>query len=65
MAQLISHKEPSKSLVATAFAAVYILWGSTYVGIAIAIKTIPPFLMAGTRFFTAGFLLFFMVLVFR
>jgi drug/metabolite transporter (DMT)-like permease len=51
-------KEPSKGLVAAAFAAVYILWGSTYVGIAIAIKTVPPFLMAGTRFFVAGLLLY-------
>jgi drug/metabolite transporter (DMT)-like permease len=52
------HKEPSKALVAVAFAAVYILWGSTYVGIALAIKTIPPFLMAGSRFFLAGFILY-------
>jgi drug/metabolite transporter (DMT)-like permease len=52
------YKEPSKGLVAAAFAAVYILWGSTYVGIAIAIKTVPPFLMAGTRFFVAGLLLY-------
>jgi drug/metabolite transporter (DMT)-like permease len=51
-------KEPSKGLVIAAFTAVYILWGSTYVGIALAIKTIPPFLMAGTRFFAAGFILY-------
>jgi drug/metabolite transporter (DMT)-like permease len=51
-------KEPSKGLVAAAFAAVYILWGSTYVGIVIAIKTVPPFLMAGTRFFAAGIILY-------
>ena len=50
--------EPSKGLVAAAFMAVYLLWGSTYVGIVIAIKTIPPFLMAGTRFFVAGLLLY-------
>lgn len=56
--EVINHKEPSKGLVTLAFAAVYILWGSTYVGIAIAIKTIPPFLMAGTRFFVAGFILY-------
>jgi drug/metabolite transporter (DMT)-like permease len=53
-----TYKEPSKGLVAAAFAAVYIIWGSTYVGIAIAIKTVPPFLMAGTRFFVAGFILY-------
>lgn len=41
-----------------AFAAVYLVWGSTYLGIRIAIETLPPFLMAGTRFFLAGVLLF-------
>ncbi len=35
----------------------YIVWGSTYLGIAIAIDTIPPFLMAATRFAIAGFVL--------
>lgn len=37
-----------------AFAAIYILWGSTYLAIRMAIDTIPPFLMAGTRFLAAG-----------
>jgi drug/metabolite transporter (DMT)-like permease len=32
----------------------YLVWGSTYLGIAIAIETIPPFLMAGARFAIAG-----------
>jgi drug/metabolite transporter (DMT)-like permease len=32
----------------------YLVWGSTYLGIAIAVATIPPFLMAGTRFLVAG-----------
>jgi len=35
----------------------YIVWGSTYLGIAIAIDTIPPFLMAAIRFLVAGFVL--------
>jgi drug/metabolite transporter (DMT)-like permease len=51
-------KEPSKALVIAAFAAVYIFWGSTYIGIAIAIKSTPPFLMAAIRFFGAGIILF-------
>ncbi len=42
----------------TAFAAVYIIWGSTYLAIKFAIETVPPFLMAGIRFFTAGTILF-------
>ena len=37
-----------------AFAAVYILWGSTYLAIKYAIETLPPFLMAGSRFMAAG-----------
>ena len=32
----------------------YIVWGSTYLGIAIAVETIPPFLMAAIRFLIAG-----------
>ncbi len=39
------------------FAAVYVLWGSTYLAIKVAISTLPPFLMAGTRFTTAGVVL--------
>ncbi len=37
-----------------AFAAVYIIWGSTYLAIAFAIQTIPPLLMAAARFLLAG-----------
>jgi len=38
----------------SAFAAVYIIWGSTYLAILIGIKTIPPFLMTALRFLLAG-----------
>lgn len=41
-------------LLVVAFAAVYLVWGSTYLGITLAVKTIPPLLMAGTRFVIAG-----------
>jgi drug/metabolite transporter (DMT)-like permease len=44
--------------VIAAFAAVYIIWGSTYLAILFAIETLPPFLMAGVRFLVAGLLLF-------
>ena len=54
----ISQKNPSKALVVTAFALLYIIWGSTYLGILIAVKSIPPFLMAGTRFIIAGVILY-------
>jgi drug/metabolite transporter (DMT)-like permease len=36
---------------------IYVVWGSTYFGIAIAIETMPPFLMASIRFAIAGLLL--------
>jgi drug/metabolite transporter (DMT)-like permease len=41
-----------------AFAAVYLIWGSTYLGIQIAVRTLPPFLMAGFRFLIAGSVLY-------
>jgi drug/metabolite transporter (DMT)-like permease len=44
---------PLPKLVA-AFAAVYVLWGSTYLGIRFAIETLPPFLTMGLRFMAAG-----------
>jgi drug/metabolite transporter (DMT)-like permease len=50
--------EPKRSLVIIAFAALYIIWGSTYLGIRFAIETIPPFLMAGARFVSAGLIMY-------
>jgi drug/metabolite transporter (DMT)-like permease len=35
----------------------YFLWGSTYIGIRVSVETIPPFLMAGSRFLIAGSIL--------
>lgn len=35
----------------------YVVWGSTYLGIRIAVETIPPFLMAASRFLVAGLVL--------
>ncbi len=45
-------------LLIAAFAAVYIFWGSTYLAIKYAIETLPPFLMAGSRFIFAGAILY-------
>jgi len=45
-------------LIVAAFAAVYLIWGSTYLAIRFAIETIPPFLMAGSRFVAAGTILY-------
>jgi len=44
----------SRTLLVAAFAAVYLIWGSTYLAIRFAIETMPPFTMAGVRFVIAG-----------
>lgn len=41
-----------------AMAAVYVVWGSTYLAIAVAVETIPPLLMMGIRSVTAGAVLY-------
>jgi drug/metabolite transporter (DMT)-like permease len=38
----------------TGFATIYLVWGSTYLGIRVAVETLPPFLMSGVRFLVAG-----------
>jgi len=48
----------SAIVLLAAFAAIYIFWGSTYLAIKYAIETLPPFLMAGTRFLSAGLILY-------
>src|SRR5262245_14437423 len=40
------------------FATLYLVWGSTYLGIKFAVETIPPFLMAAARFLLAGGILY-------
>jgi drug/metabolite transporter (DMT)-like permease len=40
--------------IVAAFAAVYVIWGTTYLAIRIGVETIPPFVMAGVRFVLAG-----------
>jgi drug/metabolite transporter (DMT)-like permease len=49
---------PSNLAIFSAFAALYLIWGSTYLGILFAIQTIPPLLMAGARFLLAGVILY-------
>ena len=49
---------PTKIRMLIAFAALYLVWGSTYLGIRFAIESIPPFLMAGSRFLLAGVIMF-------
>ena len=45
---------PSRFMLALNFGLVYVFWGSTYLGIDIAIQHIPPALMCATRFTIAG-----------
>lgn len=48
---------PSRALVALNFGLVYFFWGSTYLGISIAVQTIPPGWMCAARFTIAGVLM--------
>jgi drug/metabolite transporter (DMT)-like permease len=49
---------PARLRVAAAFAAVYVIWGSTYLAIRYAVETLPPALMTGVRFVIAGAMLY-------
>ena len=59
----IEHTTPLESAVGLsfkiplAFAAVYLIWGTTYMGMAFAVKTIPPFIVAASRYLIAGMVL--------
>jgi len=55
---IINNDKRNIILMIAAFAAVYVIWGSTYLAIKYAIETIPTFLMAGVRFTIAGAILF-------
>ncbi|PTY08629.1 hypothetical protein DB347_03365 [Opitutaceae bacterium EW11] len=52
-----TEKKPATSAVILAFATIYVVWGSTYLGIRVAVETIPPFAMASLRFAAAGAIL--------
>jgi drug/metabolite transporter (DMT)-like permease len=56
----IAKIDPQRSIVLliAAFAAVYILWGSTYLAIKYVIETLPALISTGTRFLMAGATLF-------
>jgi drug/metabolite transporter (DMT)-like permease len=50
-------KAPSRGLVLLAFAALYLIWGSTYLAILYAVETIPPFFTVAARYLMAGLIL--------
>ena len=49
---------PSRSALLLAFATLYIVWGSTYLAIRIAVASLPPFVMGALRFGGAGAVLY-------
>ena len=54
---MTDHAAPRPLAVAVALLLVYVVWGSTYLAIAVMIETLPPLLAAGTRFLVAGLLM--------
>jgi drug/metabolite transporter (DMT)-like permease len=55
---LVATNAKSQTSIILALSAVYVFWGGTYLAMKIAIETIPPFIMGGTRFLTAGLLVY-------
>ena len=48
----------SKTRITLAYGCIYLVWGTTYLGIAIAIQTLPPFTSGSVRFLLAATLMF-------
>jgi drug/metabolite transporter (DMT)-like permease len=55
-------RSPSTLAIAVALLIVYVVWGSTYLGIAVMIETMPPLLAAGARYGSAGLIMLLLVL---
>jgi drug/metabolite transporter (DMT)-like permease len=55
---LTDARKASALQIALALGVVYVLWGSTYLAIAVAVRTIPALLMTGVRYLIAGSLLY-------
>ena len=53
----MTDSKPSLAIIILSFFVVYIVWGSTYLGNAWAVQSIPPFILAGARFVLAGIVL--------
>lgn len=48
---------PTRTALVLAFATIYLVWGSTYLAIRVAVESMPPFAMAASRFLIAGTLM--------
>ncbi len=55
---MFEHKFSERTVRLAAFAAIYLIWGSTYLGIRLLAETLPGLSMVGVRFFVAGLLLY-------
>ncbi|NOT09296.1 MAG: EamA family transporter [Gemmatimonadales bacterium] len=55
---MIDGRPASRAGVFWSFAAIYIVWGSTYLAIRVMVASVPPFLAAGSRFLVAGGMLY-------
>ena len=49
---------PSRWKILLAFAIIYLVWGSTFLAIRVGVREVPPFLLAGMRFWVAGIVLY-------
>ena len=47
-------RRPHRWQTLLAFAIIYLVWGSTFLAIRVGVREVPPFLLAGMRFFAAG-----------
>src|SRR6266481_1028799 len=54
----MNSERPASWKILSAFAIIYLVWGSTYLAIRVGVREMPPFLMAGLRFTTAGLALY-------
>jgi drug/metabolite transporter (DMT)-like permease len=51
-------KSPTRLAILLGFATIYLVWGTTYLGIRVAVEGIPPFFLAASRFLFGGSLLY-------
>jgi drug/metabolite transporter (DMT)-like permease len=56
----VMHRPAAATFIVLAFAAIYFIWGSTYLAIRIALESFPPLLLAGGRHFLFGLTLYFL-----
>jgi drug/metabolite transporter (DMT)-like permease len=57
--------KPSPLLILLGLVTIYLVWGSTYLAIRVAVTTMPPFLMASCRFLVAGLVVAFVIQMLR